>query len=76
MRRRTELRESDDRALQELHRQSIQQMLDDPSLTEDEKQELLRQIDLKDEDWEPVELPEGAEPLSKTIIEMRQGVRT
>lgn len=76
MRRRAKSKESDDRALQELHGQSVQQMLDDPDLTEDEKQELLRQIDLKDEDWEPVELPEGAEPLSKTIIRMRQGVRT
>jgi hypothetical protein len=76
MRRRSESIKADDRALQELHGQCVRQMLDDPDLTEEEKQELLRQIDLSDEEWEPVELPEGAEPISKTIIEMRQGVRT
>jgi hypothetical protein len=48
-------------------------MLADPRLTEDEKQELLRQLDLPDEGWEPVTLPEGVAPISETIIEMRRG---
>jgi hypothetical protein len=62
-------------ALQELHEQSVAQMLADPQLSEDEKQELLRQLDLSDEEWEPVELPEGAEPLSETILRLRRGDR-
>ena len=30
---------------------------------------------VSDEDWQPVELPEGAEPVSETIIRLRQGDR-
>ena len=65
--------EYNDRILIELHEESVAQMLADPQLTEDEKRELLRQLDLPDEDWEPVELPEGATPISETIIELRRG---
>ncbi len=68
-----ETEEYDDRALTDLHEECVAQMLADPQLTEDEKQELLRQLDLSDEDWEPVELPEGATPVSETIIELRRG---
>lgn len=66
---------SEERALQDLHAKSVVQMLDDPELTEDEKAELLRQLEAKDEDWQPVELPAGAEPVSETIIRSRQGDR-
>jgi hypothetical protein len=60
-------------ALRDLHEQCMAQMMADPNLTEEEKQELLRQLELPDEEWEPVELPEGAEPVSETIIKMRRG---
>lgn len=63
------------RTLQDLHQQCVAQMLADPDLTQEEKQELLRQLELPDEEWEPVELPEGTEPLSETIIKMRRGER-
>ncbi len=76
MRRRSDLTEPDNRALLDLHRQCVEQMLADSELTQEEKQELLRQIDLKDEEWEPVELAEGAEPISETIIKLRQGDRS
>ncbi len=48
-------------------------MLSDPHLTEAEKRELLRQLELPDEKWEPVELPEGAQTISETLIQTRQG---
>ena len=64
-----------ERTLSDLHAQSIKQMMNDPVLTAAEKEELLRQLDLPDEDWLPVELPLGAEPISETIIRMRQGER-
>lgn len=51
----------------------LDQMMADPELTDAEKQELLRQLELPDEEWQPTELPEGAEPLSVTIIKMRRG---
>ena len=60
-------------ALQKLYEQSVADMLADADLTEAEKQELLRQLELPDEEWEPTELPEGVEPLSETIIKMRRG---
>ena len=59
--------------LQELYEDSLEQMLNDPDLTEEQKQELLRQLELPDEEWEPTELPENAEPVSETIIRMRRG---
>jgi hypothetical protein len=71
--RKIEAEESEERALHDLHEQSVAQMLADPDLTEEEKQELLRQLGMSDEDWQPVELPEGAEPVSETIIKLRQG---
>jgi hypothetical protein len=63
----------EERTLSDLHAQSVAQMVADPELTEAEKQELLRQLELPDEDWAPVELPVGAEPVSETIIRLRQG---
>lgn len=59
--------------LQALYKQSVAEMLSDPELTDDEKQELLRQLELPDDEWKPTVLPEGAEPLSVTIIKMRRG---
>ena len=59
--------------LQELYDESLEQMLNDPDLTEAQKQELLRQLELPDEEWEPIDLPENAEPVSETIIRMRRG---
>ena len=63
----------EEQTLTDLHSQSITQMMDDPALTETEKQELMRQLELADEDWVPVELPVGAAPISETIIRLRQG---
>ncbi|MGH9803148.1 MAG: hypothetical protein ACRD82_22515, partial [Blastocatellia bacterium] len=51
----------------------LDQMMADPELTEEEKQELLRQLELPEEEWQPTELPAGAEPLSVTVIKMRRG---
>ena len=59
--------------LSDLHSHSIKQMMNDPVLTAAEKEELLRQLDLPDEDWLPVEMPLGSEPISETIIRLRQG---
>ncbi|HMV46760.1 MAG TPA: hypothetical protein PKC13_05755 [Blastocatellia bacterium] len=56
-----------------LYHQGIAEMMANPKLTDAEKQELLRQLELPDEEWEPIALPEGAEPLSVTIIKMRHG---
>lgn len=57
----------------DLYEESIAQMMADPLLTDAQKQELLRQLALPDDEWEPIQLPEGAEPLSETIIKMRRG---
>ena len=65
----------DDAVLQRLHEDSVAEMLADPRLTHAEKQELLRQLELPDDQWEPTDLPEGAEPISETIIKMRRGSR-
>jgi len=56
-----------------LYEYCIADMLADPNLTDEEKQKLLRELDLPDEEWEPIRLPEGAEPFSVTLIKMRQG---
>lgn len=53
--------------------QTIAEMMADPRLTDAEKQELLRQSQLPDDEWEPIQLPEGAEPVSVTLIKMRRG---
>ncbi len=58
----------EERTLSDLPAQSVAQMVADPELTEVEKQELLRQLELSDEDWVPVELPIGVESVSETII--------
>ena len=63
----------EERTLSDLHAQSVAQMMTDPELTEAEKQELLRQLELSDEDWRPVEWPVGAELVSETIVRLRQG---
>ena len=68
-----EANQLEEQTLTDLHTQSIAQMMDDPALTETERQELLRQLELSDDDWVPVELPVGAEPVSETIIRLRQG---
>jgi len=73
MLRKSDAKESDVKQLQKLYEQSVADMLADPDLTEAEKQEILRQLELPDEEWEPTKLPEGAEPLSETIIKMRRG---
>jgi hypothetical protein len=52
---------------------SIADMMADPDLTDEQKQELLRQVELPDDEWKPIELPEGSEPVSVTIIKMRRG---
>lgn len=59
--------------LQALHEQCVAQMLADPHLTDEEKQRLLRELEMSDEEWQPIELPEGAEPVSVTLIKMRRG---
>ncbi len=56
-----------------LYQFHLDQMLADPDLTDEEKQELLRQLELPDDEWQPTELPEGAEPFSVTVIKMRRG---
>lgn len=56
-----------------LYQFHLDQMMADKELTEEEKQELLRQLALPDEEWQPTELPEGAEPFSITVIKMRRG---
>jgi hypothetical protein len=68
-----EAEQLEEQSLSDLHTQSIAQMLADPDLTEEEKQELQRQLELSDEEWLPIELPAGAEPISETIIRLRQG---
>jgi len=51
----------------------LDEMLADPVLTDEQKQQLLREMELPEEEWELTELPEGAEPLSVTVIKMRRG---
>ncbi len=72
MQPRTELEEVDQAVLNHLYEESVKDMLSSPNLTDDEKQELLRQLSLPDDEWEPTELPPGTEPLSETIIRMRR----
>jgi len=67
------LEASEIRALQQFYEECITQMTTDPNLTAEEKQEVLRQLELPDEEGEPIELPEGAELISETIIKMRRG---
>ena len=59
--------------LQHLYEQCLAQMTADADLTPEQKQELLLQLQLSDEDWEPIKLAEGVEPISETIIKMRRG---
>ena len=73
MLRKSNADQSDELILRDFYEQSVAQMMSDPELTETEKQELLRQLELPDEEWEPLELPQGAEPISETIIKMRRG---
>jgi hypothetical protein len=73
MLRRADTDQDQELILQELYEDSLEQMLNDPDLTEEQKQELLRQLELPDEEWEPIELPANAEPVSETIIRMRRG---
>ena len=72
MQLRTELEESDQAVLDHLYEESVKDMLSSPNLSDEEKQELLRQLSLPDDEWEPIELPPDAEPLSETIIRMRR----
>jgi hypothetical protein len=73
MLRKTDAKNVDDLILQDMYEQCVAQMMSDPDLTDADKQELLRQLELPDEQWAPIELPEGAESLSDTIIRMRRG---
>jgi hypothetical protein len=50
-------------------KKDIAEMMTDPCLTDQEKAELLSQLKLPENEWEPVAI-EG-EPLSETIIRMR-----
>ncbi len=70
MQERTKLEESDEAI--NLYEEALKDMLADPSLTDEEKQELLRQASLPDNEWEPIELPPGTESMSETIIRMRR----
>jgi hypothetical protein len=69
----SEVMEDDLSDLRALYEESVADMLAEPELTDEEKQELLRQLTLPDDEWEPTVLPEGAEPLSVTLIKMRRG---
>lgn len=53
----------------ELLDQMIAQMLADPRLTDEEKAQLLADLEKPDSEWEPVKIK--GEPLSETIIKMR-----
>jgi len=53
----TELEEFDQAVLDHFYEESVKDMLASPNLTHDEKQELLRQLSLPDDEWEPIELP-------------------
>lgn len=59
--------------LERFHEECVDQMRSDPNLTAEEKRELLRQLELPDDEWEPIELAEGSEPVSATIIRSRRG---
>ena len=49
--------------------QDLAEMMADPCLSDGERAELLRQLELPEGEWEPAAI-EG-EPLSETIIKMR-----
>lgn len=72
MQQRRDLEESTAAALRDLHDQCIAQMQADEHLTENQRQELLRQLDLPEDQWESITLPDGDEPVSETIIKMRR----
>ncbi len=59
--------------LERFHEECVGRMSSDPSLTDEEKRELLRQLGLPDDEWEPIELPEGSKPVSATLIRSRRG---
>ena len=67
------LEENEQEIAQRHYEWCIADTLAHPALTDEEKQELLRQMELPDDEWEPIQLPEGAEPVSVTIIKMRRG---
>src|SRR5438046_9845158 len=56
-----------------MYEQSIADLMADPRLTNEERQQVLNELELPDEEWEPIRLPEGAEPISDTLIKMRRG---
>lgn len=70
---RVELEEVEREIAQRHYEWCIADTLANPSLTDEQKQELLRQLELPDDEWEPIKLPEDAEPMSVTIIKMRRG---
>lgn len=53
----------------ELLDQMIAEMLADPRLTDEEKAQLLADLEKPDSEWEPIKIK--GEPLSETIIKMR-----
>lgn len=73
MLRKADTNADDEVLLQRFYEDCVADMLADPDLTPAEKQELIRQLQLSDEEWEPTDLPKGSEPVSETIIKMRRG---
>jgi hypothetical protein len=53
----------------ELFDQRIAEMMADPRLTDEEKAQLLADLEKPDSEWEPIKIK--GEPLSETIIKMR-----
>ncbi len=51
----------------------LDEMLADPDLTDEQKRRMLKKTELPEEEWKLPEFPEGAEPLSVTVIKMRRG---
>ena len=72
MQQRNDLEELNAGVLRHLHEQCLAQLKADALLTGNQKEELLRQLELPDEQWEPIELSDGTEPISETIIKMRR----
>jgi hypothetical protein len=54
----------------EIFEREMEEVRTNPNLSDEEKAELVRQIYLPDEEWEPIECQ--GEPISETIIKMRE----
>jgi hypothetical protein len=53
----------------QIFEQEMEEVTNNPNLSDEEKAGLVRQIYLPDEEWEPIEF--AGEPISETIIKMR-----